>query len=396
MRVNSHLLPYLPAAVLTALLILPGCSLAARAAPDPSVPGGFTIAAIATIPQARELAMLPDGDLLAGTRERDVYIVPGAEAQTAGSPAVFATLPDDIAAGVAFSRRRNEIYIATEHAVFATPYVPGNRVAAGLRKIASVRTGPIAPNSDGDVHRTTSVAVSGDTLWIAVGSSCNACAETDATRAAIFTMTLPDGPLVKRATRIRNAIALAVGPRGAVWAGDAGQDGLPFGHPYEFLDDVSAHRGAADYGWPQCEENRIAYVAGANCDRVVVPLVALPAYSTVIGATFYQVRPGGRFAFPPEYRGALFAALHGSWHRALGGAFAAAPQVVWIPMRGGRPASAVNWRDPRAQWHTFAGGFQAPDGDRRGRPTGLAVGSDGSLFVGDDAAGAIYRIRPER
>lgn len=99
MRVNSHLLPYLPAAVLTALLILPGCSLAARAAPDPSVPGGFTIAAIATIPQARELAMLPDGDLLAGTRERDVYIVPGAEAQNAGSPAVFATLPDDIAAG---------------------------------------------------------------------------------------------------------------------------------------------------------------------------------------------------------------------------------------------------------------------------------------------------------
>lgn len=341
--------------------------------------------------------MLPDGDLLVGTRGREVYIVPAAQAAAPGPPSVFATLSDDIAAGVAFSSRRSEIYLASERGVFATPYVAGNRVAANLRKIASVRTGPVSPNSDGDVHTTTSVAVSGDTLWISVGSSCNACVEADPTRAAIFAMALPDGAPVKRATRIRNAIALAVRPNdGALWVGDAGQDDLPFGHPYEFLDDVSAHTPVADYGWPQCEEDRIAYVTGANCAHVVVPLVALPAYSTVIGAAFYPLQPTGSFAFPPQYRGALFAALHGSWHRAPGGTFAAAPQVVWIAMRGGRPAVAANWHDPGMQWRTFADGFQAPDGLRRGRPTGIAVGSDGSLFVADDLAGLIYRIRPAR
>ena len=36
---------------------------------------------------------------------------------------------------------------------------------------------------------------------------------------------------------------------------------------------------------------------------------------------------------------------------------------------------------------TFVGGFQSEDGTRRrGRPTGIAVGPKGSLFVADDAA----------
>ena len=367
---------------------------------DLTVPAGFRIEVAARVPGARELAALPDGDLIVGTKGSDVYVVPGAEAATPEEPAVYATTSDGAAAGVAFSQRRNEIYIATEHAVLATPYAPGRRKATELRKIATVRSGPIAPHSDGDVHTTTSVAVSDgtDTLYVAVGSSCNACVEADSTRASIFSMKLPNGPLVKRATRIRNAIALAVDPiDGALWAGDAGQDDLPFGHPYEFLDGVSLHQGVADYGWPQCEENRKAYAAGADCAKTVAPLVELPAYSTIIGAVFYPVEPRGRYAFPVAYRGALFAAAHGSWHRAPGGGYAAMPQVVSIAMRDGRPVTPADWQNPAAQWHTFVGGFQANGAMRRnGRPTGLAVGGEGSLFVADDGGDVIYRVRPER
>lgn len=363
------------------------------------MPAGFRIEVAASVPGARELAALPDGDLIAGTKDGDVYVVPDAEAATPGEPSVYANTSDGAAAGVAFSQRRNAIYIATEHAVFATPYAPGRRKAPDLRKIASVRTGSIAPNSDGDVHSTTSIVVSddGETLYVAVGSSCNACAEADATRASIFEMKLPNGPLVKRATRIRNAIALAVDPvDGALWAGDAGQDALPFGHPYEFLDDVSLHQGVADYGWPQCEEDRKAYVGGADCAKTVAPLAVLPAYSTIIGAVFYPQRQSGRYAFPSEYRGALFAAAHGSWHRAPGGGYAAMPQVVSIAMRDGRPVKPVDWQNPALQWRTFVGGFQTRGSQRTGRPTGLAIGTLGSLFVADDAAGVIYRVRPER
>jgi hypothetical protein len=218
------------AAALAALLTLPWANAAPAATaqqPDLTVPAGFRIDVAARVPGARELTVLPDGDLIVGTKDGDVYVLPDGEAATPGEPAVYATTSDGAAAGVAFSQRHDEIYIATEHAVFATSYAPGRRKAAELRKIASVRSGPIAPHSDGDVHTTTSIAVSErtDTLYVAVGSSCNACVEADSTRASIFSMKLPSGPLVKRATRIRNAIALAVDPiDGALWAGDAGQD----------------------------------------------------------------------------------------------------------------------------------------------------------------------------
>ena len=40
------------------------------------------------------------------------------------------------------------------------------------------------------------------------------------------------------AKRIRNAIALTVDPvSGHLWAGDAGQDSLSTGHPYELVDE---------------------------------------------------------------------------------------------------------------------------------------------------------------
>lgn len=359
---------------------------------------GFAIDTIASVPDARELAVLPNGDLLAGTKGRAVYIVPGAEAAVAGRPEIFAQLPDDLAAGVTFSARRCEIFIGTEHGVYATAYATGAHAAGTLRRIFSMRTGDVAPHSDGDVHSTTSVAFDDrqDRLYVSVGSSCNACVEVDSTRASVFQMNSDGTHVVKRGTRIRNAIALAVDPdRGDLWAGDAGQDDLPFGHPYEFLDDVTAHAGLADYGWPECEENRVAYVTGATCTKTVVPLAVMPAYSTIIGAAFYPTTARGSHAFPARYRGALFAVSHGSWHATPNGtSYAAVPQVVAFAMREGRPATAVDWHDPHRQWQVFVGGFQQSERDRSGRPTGIAVGPEGSLFVADDAAGAIYRVRP--
>ncbi len=358
-----------------------------------TIPPSFTIQAIASVPRARELVALPNGDLIAGSLSNQIYILRDAEAARPRRATVLATLPDDRASGVAFSRDRGELYVGTEHGVYAARYATGQSSPV-FALLAGVRTGPISPNSDGDVHLTTSVAYAGGALYAGVGSSCNACVEADPTRASILRIA-PSGTIVKRATRIRNAIAMT-GNLGddALWAGGAGQDSLPYGHPYEFLDDVSSHRGVADYGWPDCEENRHAYTPGADCSQTVAPLVVLPAYSTIIAATFYPTDIHARYSFPSAYRGAIFATAHGSWHRAPDGDYAAAPQVVAIPMSGGRPKIPVDWQNPQAQWQTFVGGFQH-NGERSGRPTGIAVGVEGSLFVADDQAGVIYRIRPK-
>jgi glucose/arabinose dehydrogenase len=398
MRRVSKIRPF-PLCACVALVFLalaPACSAqVTNAAQNLTVPAGFTILTIAHVPRARELAALPNGDLIVGTESSDVYIVPNAEANPAGQPRVFTTIPDDRAAGVAFSTERGELYIAGEHGVYAMAYRPGD-APGGLRLIAHVRTGPVAPDSDGDIHKTTSVVEAGGVLYISVGSSCNSCTEADPTRASILRAPVSGGNLVKRATRIRNAIALAVNPAtGSLWAGNAGQDNLPFGHPYEFLDDVTSHVGVADYGWPECEENRHPYAPGADCAATVEPLVVLPAYSTIIGAIFYPQNQTGRYAFPKRYRGWLFATAHGSWHTAPSGGYAAAPQVVAVPMNGDRPVTPVDWGNPHTQWQTFVGGFQPGAQERTGRPTGIAVGVQGSLFVADDLADAIYRIRPK-
>lgn len=366
------------------------------------VPSGFTIETIANVAGARELAVLPNGDLLVGTKGSDVYIVPDAEGAAASSQ-IFASFDDEHAAGVAFAPIAREIFVGTMHHVWAIPY-RGERSAARPVRIADVRSGPEAPGTDGDVHVSTSVAYAGGLLYVSVGSSCNAtmgggkpCVEADRTRAAISTMKLDGSRSTLRATRIRNAIALAVNPQsGAVWVGDAGQDDLPFGHPFEFLDDLSAHPGIADYGWPLCEENRHAYVPGADCAKSVEPLVELPAYSTIVGAAFYPVHQTGAYAFSEKYRGGLFASAHGSWHQRPGGCSAAAARVVFIPMDGDRPVKSVDWSNPASQWSDFVSGFQRGCSDRIGRPTGVAVGTKGSLFVADDASGSIYRIRPAR
>jgi len=365
---------------------------AAPANPALQLPAGFSASVIATVRGARELAALPNGDLIVGTGGTAVMIVPNAEAQGgAAPPTTFATLSEGPAQGVAFGS--GFVFVGTQHAVWRIPYVTGAQ-SGTPQQIAAVRRGPIAPNSDGDVHGTTSVAVSGTTLFVGVGSSCNACTETDPTRATVQRMGIDGSGMTTQARRFRNAIAFATDPsNGMVWAGDAGQDALPPGHPYEFVDPVSARTAPADYGWPECEENQHAYTAGANCSGVVVPALVFPAYSTIIGAAFYPSATRGAYAFPTAWHGGLYVSLHGSWH-SNGNVPIAPPHVAFVPFNGSSPLRPVNWSDPTAQWNEFFAGLQQASGTRIGRTTGVAVGAEGSLFIADDQSGSIYRIRP--
>jgi glucose/arabinose dehydrogenase len=359
-----------------------------RAAAPPfgiTVASGFVIERIGTVEEARELAVAPNGDLFVGTSGSRVFVV--ADAQGSPAPAkVFVTLSDHPVAGVTIDGER--MYLGAQFGVYELPYRAGDRTPRSApRKIASVRTSGLARD-----HVTTTVDVANNHLYASVGSSCNNCdPDVDPTRATIQQLDLDGSSMSPRAKHIRNAIALATNPQtGTLWAGVAGQDELQHGRPYEIFDPVTLHPGVADYGYPFCYDNHQA-VGSHDCSGQIVARVVFPAYETPIGAVFYPEHPTGAHAFPEAYHGGAFVTLHGSWHQPP-----VPPRVVFVAMNGDEPKSPVNWNDPTTQWKEFVGGFQTASGQRTARPTGVAVGPDGSLFVSDDEDGSIYRIRPSR
>ncbi len=366
-------------------------SAALPALPPISVPAAFKMEPVGHVYTSRHIVQLPNGDLLAGTNTGEVRLIPHADEDVPGDSVLFVDKTDDLPVhGVAYAPYLCTIFIATQHFVYAVPYVDGQMSAVFGDPIARVRDPNIGE------HVTTTVAFDGTTLFASVGSSCNDCVETDPLRATIQRMYPDGGGQTTRATRMRNAIALALNPAtGTLWAGGAGQDFLPSGHPYEYFDSVGLRGGIPDYGWPDCEENQVAYVEGADCSKTAVPHVELPAYSTIISATFYPSAMNSVHAFPSAYRGGLFLTAHGAAHTNSDGGFVTPPRVVYVPMNGDTPVTPVNWNDPTTQWTDFVTGCQLADGVTRvARPTGITVGRDGSLFLADDLNSTVVRIRP--
>ena len=268
-------------------------------------------------------------------------------------------------------------------------------------------------------HTAYNFAVIGTTIYMNVGSQTNACqppaldrkgkapgvdpcTELDS-RAGIWTFDAnkmgqhpSDG--VRFATGMRNSVSLTVNPRdNTLWATMHGRDQL---NDWGFSDDYSAENPGEqvnhimrgdDFGWPYCyfstAEKKLVNAPefggdgkqDSRCTSRKQPVYVFPAHWAPNDMMFYT---GAQF--PARYTDGAFIAFHGSWNRAP------KPQqgfrVVFLPMKGGKTGPfedfAIDFSD--------AGG-PGKDG-RIHRPTGLAQGRDGSLYVSDDVGGTIYKI----
>src|SRR5262245_10864475 len=269
----------------------------------------------------------------------------------------------------------------------------GNRLyVAGVRKVvvadvlADGQLGPwrtIVDNlPSGGQHGRRTIGMGPDgLLYVSVGSSCNACDETDREHATLLRIRIDGIERTVFARGLRNTIGFAWHPvTNELWGMDHGSDWRGDDQPPEELNRITA-RG--DYGWPLCFGNRQPdpfFVSRAitdkeaHCRTTQPPVLTYQAHSAPIAMVFYAGRQ-----FPRDYRNDAFVAMHGSWNRSPATGY----KVVRIRFDHGRP---VRFED-------FLTGFLIEDGKAHfGRPAGLAVTRDGALLVSDDTNGVVYRV----
>jgi len=215
-------------------------------------------------------------------------------------------------------------------------------------------------------------------LYVSVGSSCNLCEEADVRRAAVVRYAANGSGEKIIALGLRNTVGLAFHPEtGALWASQNERDNLGDDVPAEELNILTPGGPVEHFGWPYCYGNRVPnpeYADPGRCLGTVPPALEMQAHSAPLGMVFYD---GDQF--PVEYRGDLFLAFHGSWNRSEPTGY----KVVRVRVENGQPVS----------YEDFAAGWLTASGRVRGRPVAVEVGPDGSLYVSDDGAGRIWRVR---
>ena len=374
-----------------------------------TLPPGFCATVAAEGLRApRHLAVAANGDIyVALSRDSNASVALLRDTNNDGRAEVALTLGRGSATGLALTDRY--LYLGLNDGVvrYTLPLAAGSvpdTIAWGLLNRRQ--------------HAAKAIAVDGDNLYVNIGAPSNSCQERDRQPGSPgrnpCTLLDSAGGIWRFdanrtgqtqasgrrfATGLRNVVALTFDREGrSLYAAQHGRDDLARLFPAHFNNEQNAEKPAeifvkisenGDYGWPYCyydpatrrsvlmpEYGGDGTITG-RCGDMSQPVAAYPAHWAPNGVVIYRGA-----AFPPEYRGGAFLAFHGSWNRAP------MPQagfnVVFQPMNGSNAAG---------EYRVFADGFRgSANGQATNRPTGLAVGPDGSLYVSDDTGGRIYRI----
>jgi glucose/arabinose dehydrogenase len=272
----------------------------------------------------------------------------------------------------------SDLYLATIHEAFVAP-----RQGDGLGPLRTIASG--LPDGGQHPNRTLAIGPDGQ-LYLSVGSTCNACKETSQESATLLRLG-PDGQgRAVFASGLRNTIGFAWHPRTrALWGVDHGIDFLGDDQPKE---EVNRLEQGQDYGWPYSWGDGQVYAPieppeGATKEqraaRSKKPALGLTAHSAPMQMVFPQKGP------LPSLRDGAFVTLHGSWNREPPSGY----EVVFVRFDGSG--------QPRSVEPILSGFLEGRAGSFTtfGRPCGLAELPDGSLLVGDDASGVIYRLAGE-
>jgi len=219
----------------------------------------------------------------------------------------------------------------------------------------------------------------GEKMYINIGSQSNVDAGENPSRAAVNRYN-PDGTgheIFVSGTRNPTGIHLYPGTD-TIWITVEERDLLGDDLVPEYFTHIEQGRF---YGWPYAYigPNEDPRRKGERPDLVAKttrPDVLLGAHASALEFAFYTGT-----AFPKEYQGGAFLALHGSWNRARRQGY----EIKFVPFANGKPSGPP--RDFLTGW------MLAPDNpDVWGRPVGVLEMPDGSLLVSDDGGKKLWRV----
>ena len=235
---------------------------------------------------------------------------------------------------------------------------------------------------DGGQHPNRTIAFGPDgMMYVSVGSTCNACPESNPLNATIIRAGADASNLEVFAKGLRNTIGFGWHPEtGELWGMDHGIDWLG---DEEQKEELNLLVEGADYGWPYIfgdgKYNPSDRPKGDTTYQEYLAKTTLPTLLYTAHASPLEVEFYNGTQFPEEYRGDAFVAFRGSWNRSTPVGY----KVARLRFENGKPTG----------FEDFLTGFLVNNNQAHfARPVGLAVHTDGSLLVSDDTNGVIYRI----
>ena len=350
-----------------------------------TLPDGFKIELYAIVPDARTMAVGPQGIVtFVGTRKDKVWAVTDRNKDRVAdevkdfAPSLTFTIPN----GPCFSRD-GFLYIAEQNRVLLFPAAEFFYESPDVAAFNLIAQGDLIPEAEESFNHSARVCKVGpdDMLYISLGQPFNVHApekvdlynewgiggmirlNRDGTGREVYTY------------GIRNSVGHDFHPEtGELWFTDNQVDGMGDDIPPGELNHQTA--AGQNFGFPWYGGGAIRTTEYANetpPDGLIFPAVETVAHAADLGMTFYSGD-----MFPEKYRNAIFSAQHGSWNRTE--PVGARVMVTFIDEEG------------NATMEPFAEGWLDDNGEYLGRPMDVAQMLDGSILVSDDLAGAIYRI----
>lgn len=331
---------------------------------DIQLPPGFSIEEYADVPKARSLALGDRGTLFVSNRKgRSVYAV--VEDDDGRTQTI--ELLDGMSTPNGIAYYDGDLYVAEIDRVYRYANVEDRLDDMPRAEVLDIDL----PSDRSHGWRYIGFGPDGK-LYISIGAPCNVCDELG--YAQIIRVN-PDGTERETfASGVRNSVGFTWHPETRdLWFTDNGRDMLGDDLPPCELN--HAPRQGLHFGFPYCHGGDILdpkFGKDRDCANYTPPVQKLGPHVAPLGVKFYTGD-----MFPPEYRGQVFIAEHGSWNRSKKIGY----RISLVRLDG----------DTAISYEPFAFGWLQGE-QVSGRPVDLIVKQDGSLLVSDDQAGKIYRI----